>query len=90
MADCKAMNPFKEALNYVALNYPNNPEGKMAEFMIKEQLPKLAEKDFSKEEGAEGAENWKVVFPYKIKRGRISVKAEETIGRDHQRSGLQE
>ena len=71
--------PFKEALNYVALNYPNNPEGKMAEFMIKEQLPKLAEKDFSKEEGAEGAENWKVVFPYKIREDELALKLKKRL-----------
>ena len=40
---------FKEALNCVALTYPNNPEGKKAEQMIAEQLPKLEQKDFSPE-----------------------------------------
>ena len=40
---------FKEALNYVALTYPNNPEGKKAEQMVAEQLPKLEVKEFSKE-----------------------------------------
>src|SRR5690606_16137218 len=33
---------FKEALNYVALNYPNAPEGKKAQTMVAEQLPQLA------------------------------------------------
>ncbi|MBM1105283.1 hypothetical protein JQC67_03930 [Aurantibacter crassamenti] len=56
---------FKEALNYVALTYPNNPEGKKAEEMISEQLPKLAEKDFSAVKEVPGAGNWKVVYPYK-------------------------
>jgi hypothetical protein len=56
---------FKEALNYVALNYPNNPEGKKAEQMIEEQLPKLEPKEFSQETGARGTGNWKVVFPFK-------------------------
>ena len=37
---------FKEALNYVALNYPNNPQGKKAQQMIDEQVPKLANKEF--------------------------------------------
>ena len=70
---------FKEALNYVALNYPNDPEGKKAEFMVKEQLPKLAPKDFSKEEGAEGAENWKVVFPYKIREDESALKLKNRL-----------
>lgn len=56
---------FKEALNYVALTYPNNPEGKKAEQMISEHLPKLEEKEFSSETGATGTGNWKVVFPFK-------------------------
>ena len=37
---------YKEALNYIALNYPNSPEGKQAERLIQEALPKLASKDF--------------------------------------------
>ncbi|QCX01832.1 hypothetical protein FGM00_17540 [Aggregatimonas sangjinii] len=56
---------FKEALNYVALTYPNNPEGKKAEQMISEQLPKLESKRFSEEIGSTGTANWKVVFPFK-------------------------
>lgn len=57
---------FKEALNYVALTYPNNPEGKKAEFIVAEQLPKLESKEFSSlTEPTAG--NWKVVFPFKIR-----------------------
>lgn len=56
---------FEEALNYVALNYPNNPEGKKAQQMISENLPKLAPKDFIAEEGGGASGNWKVVFPFK-------------------------
>lgn len=56
---------FKEALNYVALNYPNNPEGKKAQEIVKEQLPKLEPKEFSLEVGSEGTENWKVVYPFR-------------------------
>ncbi|WP_285650437.1 hypothetical protein [Allomuricauda sp. NBRC 101325] len=60
----QGFEPFKEALNYVALTYPNNPEGKKAEQMVKEQLPKLEGKDFSPETGSTGAGNWKVVFTF--------------------------
>ena len=56
---------FKEALNYVALNYPNNPQGKKAQQMIDEQVPKLADKEFVLEEGQPDSGNWKVVFPFK-------------------------
>nr|WP_299386051.1 hypothetical protein [Allomuricauda sp.] len=63
----QGFEPFKEALNYVALTYPNNPEGKKAEEIIAEQLPKLEAREFSPETGSTGAGNWKVVFPFKIK-----------------------
>jgi tetratricopeptide (TPR) repeat protein len=68
----QGFEPFKEALNYVALTYPNNPEGKKAEEMVEEQLPKLENKEFSPETGSTGTGNWKVVFPFKI---RDDVKA---------------
>ncbi len=61
----QGFEPYKEALNYVALTYPNNPEGKKAEQIVAEQLPKMASKDFSPEEGSSGTGNWKVVFPFK-------------------------
>tara|TARA_R110002050_G_scaffold15706_4_gene48123 strand:- start:14033 stop:16540 length:2508 start_codon:yes stop_codon:yes gene_type:complete len=57
---------FEEALNYVALNYPNNPEGKKAKEIIAEQLPKLAAKDFLEANVAKKAENWKLIFPFKM------------------------
>ncbi|MGI9548089.1 MAG: tetratricopeptide repeat protein [Flavobacteriaceae bacterium] len=61
----QGFDQFKEALNYVALNYPNNPEGKKAQEMIAEQLPKLEEKEFSLATGSTGTANWKVVFPFR-------------------------
>ncbi len=71
--------PFREALNYVALTYPNNPEGKKAEQMIVEQLPKLEPKEFSTEEGSSGTGNWKVVFPFKIQDDEAAVKLMEIL-----------
>ena len=71
--------PFKEALNYVALTYPNNPEGKKAEQMVAEQLPKLAPKEFSSEVGSTGSGNWKVVFPFKRSKNDEALKLKETL-----------
>jgi len=70
---------FKEALNYVALNYPNNPEGKKAQEMVAKQLPKLEPQEFSSETGAEGTGNWKVVFPFKIAANEHALKLQEKI-----------
>lgn len=60
----QGFEPFKEALNYVALTYPNNPEGKKAEDMVANQLPKLANKEFSLDSISKGTKNWKVVFTF--------------------------
>lgn len=57
---------FEEALNYVALNYPNNPEGKKAKEIIAEQLPKLANKEFSAPNPGKKREQWKLVFQFKM------------------------
>ncbi len=70
---------FKEALNYVALTYPNNPEGKKAEMMISEQLPKLAVKDFSLEAEVKGSGNWKVIYPFKRNDNEAALKLIEKL-----------
>ncbi len=70
---------FKEALNYVALTYPNNAEGKKAEEMVAEQLPKLAPKEFSPEVGSTGSGNWKVVFPFKRSKNEEALKLKEEL-----------
>ncbi len=75
----QGFEPFKEALNYVALTYPNNPEGKKAEQMIADQLPKLAAKEFSPETGSSGTGNWKVVFPFKIRDNEKASKLKKRL-----------
>ncbi|MBW8242666.1 hypothetical protein K1F50_07620 [Muricauda oceani] len=75
----QGFEPFKEALNYVALTYPNNPEGKKAEQMVEEQLPKLETKEFSPETGSTGTGNWKVVFPFKIKNDENATKLKNRL-----------
>lgn len=75
----QGFDSFKEALNYVALTYPNNPEGKKAEQMVAEQLPKLETKDFSDETGTSGSGNWKVVFPFKIKDDERALKLKKRL-----------
>ncbi len=37
---------YKEAINFIALNYANSPEGKQAENLTQVVLPKLANKEF--------------------------------------------
>src|SRR5690606_17749120 len=56
---------FRDALNHVALTYPNQEEGKKAQQMIQEHLPQLEQQAFSPETGNGPHENWKLVFPFK-------------------------
>ena len=70
---------YKEALSYMALNYPNGPEGKKAQQMVAEQLPKMESKEFSQESGSVGASNWKVVFPFSIRDDEKTLKLMEIL-----------
>ena len=54
----QGLGEFKKALNYVALNYPDEVEGKQAETILKNNIPKLEALEFGKEE----ATAWKLVF----------------------------
>ena len=61
----QGFDDFKEALNYVALNYPNTAEGRQAQLMIAEQLPQMESAEFTTSLSASGTGNWKVVFPFR-------------------------
>lgn len=52
---------YEEALNFVALNYPNAPEGKQAEKIHSEDLPKLAFTGFTSDSDSN---RWKLVYSY--------------------------
>jgi len=41
---------YREGVNFIALNYPNSPEGKHAQEILKKVIPPLSKKDFVKEE----------------------------------------
>lgn len=50
---------YKKAVNFVALNYPQAPEGKDAQEIYSTVIPVLAKKDFVTE-----SDSWKVVYPF--------------------------
>ncbi len=52
---------FRNALNYVALNYPNNEEGKQAEKLLNVDLPKLEALRLSRAP----SKSWKVLYATK-------------------------
>lgn len=52
---------YKEAINYIALNYPNSLEGKKAEDMMKETLPLMENSDFIDDNNAR---SFKVIYQF--------------------------
>lgn len=52
---------YKEAVNFIALNYPNSPEGKKAEEMMQQVMPTLAKNDFTEDATAK---NFKVIYQF--------------------------
>jgi tetratricopeptide (TPR) repeat protein len=61
LARKEGFEPYKKALNYIALNYPNSEEGKEAEDIFKNVLPKLANKDFIEDNESD---KWKVIYQF--------------------------
>lgn len=55
---------YKEALNFVALNYPQSEEGKKAQQLFNEALPGMADKNFQQDSIAG---SFKLVFPFEKK-----------------------
>lgn len=52
---------YKMGINYIALNYPNSPEGKQAEKLIQEALPKISGTEF---QDNNISKNFKVVYTF--------------------------
>ena len=52
---------YKEAVNFIALNYPNSPEGKKAEEMMQNVMPSMANKEFIDNNDSD---NFKVVYQF--------------------------
>lgn len=57
----RGFNAYKEALNYVALNYPNQDEGKKAQEILNEVIPQIENAEF---ETDDLAVSWKLIFNY--------------------------
>lgn len=52
------LTEYKAALNFVALNYPNSPEGKEAESLIAKNIPLLEAMNFTKKD----SRYWKIIY----------------------------
>jgi len=54
----RGVEEYRKALNFVALNYPNSPEGKQAEALLGTDVPALSKLEFSSSETS----NWKILY----------------------------
>ena len=52
---------YKEAVNFIALNYPNSPEGKKAEEMLANVMPSMANKEFINDNSTN---SFKVIYQF--------------------------
>ena len=58
------LESYRENLNYVALNYPQSVEGKKAQELLKNAIPRMAEGSFKNDTLAT---SYKVIFPFNTK-----------------------
>ncbi|WP_025743743.1 type IX secretion system periplasmic lipoprotein PorW/SprE [Aquimarina pacifica] len=58
----RGFEAYKEALNYVALNYPQSPEGKKAQLIYQVTIPQIQEKTFLT--GLEEEKNHKLMYVF--------------------------
>ncbi|GAA4109897.1 hypothetical protein GCM10022393_06720 [Aquimarina addita] len=58
----RGFEAYKEALNYVSLNYPQSPEGKQAQLIYQVTIPQIEKSSFI--EGVDGDQNHKIVYVF--------------------------
>ncbi|WP_160114769.1 lipopolysaccharide assembly protein LapB [Aquimarina sp. AU474] len=58
----RGFEPYKEALNYVSLNYPQSPEGKKAQIMYRITIPQVENDMFIND--LDGKENHKLIYAF--------------------------
>lgn len=56
----KGLEEYKKSLNYVALTYPNNDEGKQAELLLGNDIPVLENLQFNEKE----PRSWKILYRF--------------------------
>ncbi|WP_340076141.1 hypothetical protein [Leptobacterium sp. I13] len=72
----EGLEAYDEALNYVALNYPNDEFGKAAQKIIDESITKLKNNQFN---DADPQEKWKLIFPFNKQDTTTISKLQKTI-----------
>jgi tetratricopeptide (TPR) repeat protein len=72
----QGFEPYKKALNFIALNYPNSDEGKQAQKIYSTVLPTIANKNFYADEQSD---EWKLIYDYKKEDREEAVKLKEKL-----------
>ncbi|MBT8287284.1 MAG: hypothetical protein HKN00_08475 [Flavobacteriaceae bacterium] len=67
---------YKESINYIALNYPNSPEGKKAENTIQSTLPLLERSEFHDDNSSR---SFKVIYQFKTPTEETLVEFKEEL-----------
>ncbi len=70
--------PYKKALNFVSLNYPNSEEGKEALDLYKNLLPKIANKVFLSDGESE---RWKIAYSFNSNDREAAEKLQERLNK---------
>ena len=69
---------YKKAINYLAITYANTPEGKQAQNIESNILPKLTNKEFVKQTDSI-SDNYKVIFQFKDRQPEFISNFKETL-----------
>ncbi len=73
----RGLAEYRKALNFVALNYPNSPEGKDAEALLGKEIPALERLQFSSSETT----NWKILYKSKDLNDKATKALQDKITR---------
>jgi tetratricopeptide (TPR) repeat protein len=83
----QGFSQFREALNYIALNYPNTPEGQKARAIVEDQIPKLESTEFTDASTARATANWKLVFPFNRTRSQEAQELKKRLEKSMEELG---
>jgi tetratricopeptide (TPR) repeat protein len=82
----KGVTAYKNALQFVADNYPNSEEGKNAAQILRDQIPFLEQMDFNTVE----TNNWKILYKVGKKEDKDTKALEEKIKKFFKENNFQE
>ena len=72
----QGFEPFKKAINYIALTYPNTPEGKKAQDLYSNLMPQLANKEFYSDTISN---RWKIAYTFPTTERENAEKLKEKL-----------